>query len=173
MAVHKACSWSEPGRNKFTGDMRRAVLRYTDIPEADRLVLAQMVEDNQYTDIVTADSTTMRSERHGYANLRQMYFGRSARCEAVTRDEWPLAHKERGMVFTHNGHSVVRWSVCNNISRVDQVSLSSVPVHTPGLRLATLEAMTEGARAVPEPGSLGLVAVGLLCAILARRERLR
>ena len=42
-----------------------------------------------------------------------------------------------------------------------------------GLLGYALEAMTEGARAVPEPGSLGLVAVGLLCAILARRERLR
>lgn len=177
MPAYKECSWSDPGRNKFTGDMRRAVMRYTDIPEADRLVLAQMVSENRYTDIVTADSHTMQSSRFGYVNLRQMYFGRSARCETVTRDEWPIYHQERGMVFTHNGHSIVRWSVCNNISRVDQVPLEAVTPLREGPTLSTLEAIlpNEGSRARPvsEPGSLGLVAVGLLCGILIRRRRLR
>jgi hypothetical protein len=176
MPILETCSWSDPGRNAFKGDMKRAVMRYKDIPEADRIVLANMVEANAYTDIVTADSTTMRSERHGYVNLRQMYFGRYHRCETVTRDEWPLGHMERGMVFTHNGHSIVRWSVCNNISRVDQVPLAAVTEFKEKPNLATLEAMLEKqgpARAVPEPGSLVLVGVGLVCAILVRRHRLR
>lgn len=120
IATTPACSWDNPGANRYTGDVSRAVQHYTDIPKDVRDKLQARMEKKQYDEVadITRDNISGGSD---YTNLRDMHFGANKVCTTVTRDKWKLLAKERGLVYCEAEHCIIVPTVCGNVSRVTKV----------------------------------------------------
>ena len=182
-AAVAVCSWAEPGRDPYVGDVLAAVDRYADIPTATRLALKARMLAHQYDDLVaiTRDEIT---GTHNYSDLRDMHFGEGRLCRAPSRALWAAQHVERGLVYCEDEHCLVVPTVCRNVSRVTRTTTPPVlppvspPVEVPGGTgglsfaqlsiedpqrwLQTAPRATAQAAPIPEPGSLMLLGLGLL-----------
>lgn len=174
-----ACTWADPGANRFTGDPVAAVEAYTDIPPMARRDMAEAVKWKQYTAVVDITRDSIGGGK--YLALRDMHWGTGQRCTGdVDRQAWPPGRTERGLVFCRRGHCVIIPTVCGNVARVNMAGVVPQPdpdepalkgarklvdtVRGPGLRV----------RAVPEPGSISLVGTGLfVAALIAWRQHQR
>lgn len=165
------CDWSDPGVNPFTGNRAAAVMQYADIPAPIRQVLAARVAARQYDDVATLSAAGISSPAGTYSGLRSMYFGTNRRCDVVTRSTWPFDRVERALRYTEAGYTVLVFTVCGNVSRADLVPGGVLPVLAdPTTGLPTGASPARAARhSVPEPSSLGLIALALIAAAWARK----
>jgi hypothetical protein len=121
LSVSPACSWDNPGANRYTGDVPAAVHHYTDIPKDVRDKLQARMEKKQYDEVadITKDNISGGSD---YTNLRDMHFGANKVCTTVSRDKWKPLAKERGLVYCEAEHCIIVPTVCGNVSRVTRVN---------------------------------------------------
>lgn len=166
------CDWSDPGLNPFTGNRSAAVMQYADIPPDTRQVLAARVAARQYDDVAAISAAGISSPAGTYTGLRSMYFGANRRCDVVTRTAWPFDRVERALRYTEAGYTVLVPTVCGNVSRADLVPGGVLPAlvdPTAGLRTGVSSPTQARRNTVPEPSSLGLIALALTAAAWARR----
>lgn len=124
-AALAACSWDRPGANPFTGDVVAAVDRYQDIPEAARAALKARMAARRYDEIATITRDGIEG-LHRYTDLRDMHFGGGTVCRSVSRERWPAAAVERGLVYCEADHCLIVPTVCRNVSRISRAAGSSV-----------------------------------------------
>jgi hypothetical protein len=154
-----ACSWNNPGRNPFKGDVVKAVDHYP-MPAADKRVIQEKIKFNNPDDTAIIDKDEIYGNKV-YEILRGMHFGNGQVCATVDRSQWG-SRIERGHVYCSNAWCVIIPTICNNVSLVTRVPPNYKPLTPqgddggPGLRLFT----------VAEP--VGLATAALLAAILWR-----
>lgn len=118
--VIATCTWADPGADKYTGSITKAVDRYTDIPVETRAKLKARMEARRYDELVTIRANSIEGE-HSYENLRDMHFGSGRICRQVDRSMWKPDVVERGLVYCEDGHCLIIPTVCRNVSRVDRI----------------------------------------------------
>jgi hypothetical protein len=175
-----ACSWDQPGANRYIGNVADAVYNYTDIPKPVQDALHARMLKHDYDDLaeITADSI---NGAFAYDNLRDMHFGRNQICGNVSRAKWG-GKAERGLVYCEAEHCIIVPTVCGNVSRVTKVLY--VPEHIDKLERNFKSEEEERQRKlleeeekrlrwhkVPEPSTLGLVFAALLSFCLSKRRR--
>lgn len=161
------CDWSHPGENKFVGDKLRAIDRYHDIPPDVREQLKAKIKARSPTDIAEIQRDTIIG-RHGvYSGLREMWFGASTRCAAVSRPAWSTGRIERAPVYTVGEHSIIIPDICGNVARVDWAPLD-------GAKQSAISSKSGAAgSAVPEPSTLLLAGAAIaVMAAAARRGKI-
>lgn len=160
--------WSEPGYNKYTGPLNKAINSYQDIPGDVREKLIAAAEKREFSEIVVIDKTGIRGQKWEYINLRQMFFGSGIRAEKVERLYWEPGREERGFVYTVGGYSILVPFICRNVSRVDHQPLTSEPYIPPN------PITPQTVNSVPEPSSLFLAGIaGVACFIFHRRNLIK
>lgn len=160
--------WSQPGSNRYTSPVHKAINTYTDIPADIRAKLIAKSESKQYDDIVEIDLNGIHGRKNSYTNLRQMFFGVNVRAEVVTRKAWPAHQIERGFVYIEGGYAILVPFICTNVSRVDVIPLAPRP------SVVQEPVVSKGPFLVPEPSSLALSVLGVgLCFVLSRRNKLK
>lgn len=131
-----ACSWNDPGQDRFRGAPAAAVASYSDIPVEQRNELVRKVAQRAFDDVAEIRRDTLVGKSRSYADLRDMHFGANRRCATVDRSGWPEGAVERGLVYCvaarHPGQTeqcVIVPTVCNNVSRV--TPLKELPAQAP------------------------------------------
>lgn len=152
------CSWADPGRNPFTGDRQAAIMSYTQMSLADRILLAWRVRFKDPTDTVSIGPNGISgSLQYEYGDISGMHFGRSSRCETVDRSMWPLGHTEPAKAWRQGSWCAIVPDACGNVS----LATCDLTPHAAAMGVAY---------SVPEPGSLGLAAGALAVLAMARRR---
>lgn len=113
-----ACSWDNPGRTPFMGDVVAAVDRYQDIPAPVRAKLKQRMQARQYDEFVTIRRDSIDGSRGYEPRISQMHFGNGQICEEIDRSRWTPQMTERGLVYCEGEHCVLVPTVCRNVSRI-------------------------------------------------------
>lgn len=193
------CAWADPGANRFTGDTRAAVMSYLQIPEFERVELADMVRRHEYTDHVTITATSIGDGR--YTSMRDMHFGAASKCRGeVDRSMWPAEQVTRGLVYCVRGHCVIVPSDCSNVSLVNKVG-DPPSAYRPGplpwvyqlpdpvqswvwvllsdaskrdfeaKAAAAAGRRIDAVNEVPEPGTWALLAIAAVAGVVARKGR--
>jgi hypothetical protein len=112
------CSWNNPGRDPYKGDVAAAVDAYRDIPPATRERLKERLRQQSFDDdvVITRDAI---SGRQAYdPEIRGMRFGATRMCTRVSRSGWSADHREAGRVVCEDGHCLLVPAVCGNLSVV-------------------------------------------------------
>ena len=129
-------------------------MSYTHIPVLDRLAIAWQVRFGKpddrvgvYLDRIVGGS----GSQYGSA-LYGMHFGRTTKCEEVTRTGWAAGHIEPASAYCRGRWCVVIPDVCGNISWATR-DLSAPPVNH-----------------VPTPATFGLVLTALAALSLSQRQ---
>jgi hypothetical protein len=102
------------------GDVVAAVDRYQDIPLDVRQRLKVRMLRRDYDDVVSIrrDSITGRAEARYGSAIRDMHFGASKVCAAVSRAAWTAQMQERGLVYCEGDQCILVPTVCRNVSRI-------------------------------------------------------
>jgi len=143
-----AADWNVPGRDPYTGSRFAAVMGYSEIPLASRVVLVMKVIFSQ-PDVVTVITRTGISpvDDHWFTDdVRGMHFGRGRQIDMPDRGQWSDTHYELTRMWCHGVDCIGSPYVCNNIFRTTRA---------PVVRGVPEEA--QRATEVPEPSSLWLV----------------
>lgn len=119
-ATADVCAWDRPGHDPFMGDVVAAVDRYQDIPVEVRKRLKARMLRRDYDDVVSIrrDSITGRAQARYGSAIRDMHFGRSKVCAAVSRAAWTAQMQERGLVYCDGDQCILVPTVCRNVSRI-------------------------------------------------------
>lgn len=107
------CDWNTPGHDPYTGTSAAALSHY-DMPDTTRRRLADRIERNDFDTVVsvTRDGIT------GYAGMRNMHFGKDRMCHDIDVSKWDPLAVQLGFVFIEDGHHVVKWFICHNITEL-------------------------------------------------------
>ena len=119
--LQPSCSWDRPGVNPYRGNVRDALERYTDIPEADRIALKHRIQDGQADEQVQITRDAIRGQRAYNPAIHDMHFGAASVCHDVTRSKWDAAHVEPGAVYCVKEHCILVPKICGNISRISRL----------------------------------------------------
>jgi hypothetical protein len=132
------CSWDQPGRNPFMGDVVAAVDRYRDIPMPVREKLKQRMRSRQYEDLVDIRRDEIKGKFEYAATIRDMHFGEGSVCRQVTRERWTDRMHERGLVYCEAEHCILVPTVCRNVSRIERKAppVAAAPLQPPAVLLA-------------------------------------
>ncbi len=131
-----SCSWDNPGRDPFTGDVPASVDRYTDIPPDVRARLKERMALLDYDDMVSVGRDSIEGGRHYDPAIRDMHFGAGRICHSVSRERWAPDHLERGLVYCESGQCILVPTVCRNVSRITALPLAAAPGAGPPGELA-------------------------------------
>lgn len=128
-----SCPWQDRGLDRFMGDIPAAVDTYTDTPKSTRLKLQAKMRSLKYDDITHMTATGSRSEFWTYGPPTMMHFGAQGRvCRTVDISTWtPQDAGERGLVYCADGHCVVVWTVCRNVSKIKRIGPVTPPKGPP------------------------------------------
>jgi len=113
-----ACTWADPGVDRFTGSVPAAVEAYADIPAPVRAKLATRLQRRQFDEVASIRRDSIEGKAASYTDLRGMHFGTGRVCATVDRSAWPADRVERGMVYCEGEHCLIVPTVCGNVSRV-------------------------------------------------------
>ena len=155
------CTWSDPGREPYTGSRHTAVMSFDHIRYDKRWLLSLMVQYRQPSDVVAIGRDGIRgSTSYSYdASVNGMHFGRGRRCGTVTRDGWASDHTETARAWCVDRWCVLVPDVCGNVAwTVRDLTPAGV------MRSAM-------ARPVPEPSTLWTVLAGLAAGAFVSRRR--
>jgi hypothetical protein len=143
-AVH--CDWTNPGSAPYRGDPAVAIGRLTEIPPAQRAMLAyRALKLSSYDDVIYVTATTVTSPlgRAEYApEIARMNFSDGRICDTITRP-WKPEHVETAIVFCEQNYCVARFEICRNwaiVRRVEQTKAPASAVREPGLFVADMRA---------------------------------
>lgn len=119
------CAWDRPGHDPFMGDVVAAVDRYQDIPVEVRTRLKARMLRRDYDDVVSIrrDSIAGRAGARYGSTIRDMHFGRSRVCAAVSRAAWTAQMQERGLVYCDGDQCILVPTVCRNVSRITRAQV--------------------------------------------------
>lgn len=166
-SANSTCDWSRPGEDPYIGRPVTAVHSFKSMPWLARHLLSQRVGTGTPNDLIEIGKSSIRGAKWTYANeIRNMHFGSAGRvCPSVSREGWMPSHIETGAVWcvklplTPERHCVARADVCGNFFQVTQVGWAPAG-----------EGILPGSpRALPEPGTLALVALALMALRLHRK----
>ena len=119
------CSWDNPGVNPYSGSPRAAIMAFTQIPKAVRIILVARVEGDRlgFNDSVVIDRDSIRGKSGSYApEINSMHFGSKGKlCDTVSRKNWKDDHTEFGLVYCEMGYCVMLPSVCHNWAIVQRL----------------------------------------------------
>jgi len=121
-AIQPSCSWDRPGVNPYRGNVRDALERYTDIPDADRIALKHRIQDGQADEQVQITRDAIRGKYEYNPAIHDMHFGAASICHDVTRSKWDAARVEPGAVYCVKDHCILVPKICGNISRISRLS---------------------------------------------------
>jgi hypothetical protein len=130
-ALQPSCSWDRPGVNPYRGNVRDALERYTDIPDADRIALKHRIEQGQADEQVeiTRDAIRGKGDKgEYYPEISDMHFGAASVCHQVTRSKWDAARVEPGAVYCVKSHCILVPKICGNVSRIGRKGAHPVAV---------------------------------------------
>jgi hypothetical protein len=119
-AIQPSCSWDRPGVNPYRGNLRDALERYTDIPDADRIALKHRIQDGQADEQVQITRDAIRGQHEYDPAIHDMHFGAASVCHDVTRSKWDAARVEPGAVYCVKDHCILVPKICGNISRISR-----------------------------------------------------
>jgi hypothetical protein len=148
-----SCPWQDRGLDRFMGDIPAAVDTYTDIPKYTRLKLQAKMRRLAYDDITHMTATGSRSESWTYGLPTMMHFGAHGRvCRTVDISTWtPQDPGERGLVYCEDGHCVVVWTVCRNVSQIKRIGPVTPPKSPPPHSVVIPPIESPGGLDVPLP----------------------
>lgn len=121
VAPARACDWSNPGADRYTGTTRAALARYKDLPREVQDELGARMERHDYDDKVMIGAVHVQGESFAYADeVWGMHFGSGKMCSSLNRSS--LRSEQAALVYTVKGHTVkghtvVVPSICGNIAR--------------------------------------------------------
>ena len=122
-----SCSWDRPGANRYRGNVRDALERYSDIPDLDRIALKHKIEQGQADDQVEITRDSIRGKAHYNPNISDMHFGAASVCHEVTRSRWDPARVEPGAVYCVKDHCILVPKICGNVSRIKRLAPVAAP----------------------------------------------
>lgn len=121
----EVCDWSNPGTDRFTGDVPAAVDAYQDIPVETRVKLASRLEQRAFDEIVTITATDITG-RYTYApELWAMHYGTGRICMRVTRAQLQGPHY--GLAYTEDGYTIIVPNDCGNVARATRLEQPAAP----------------------------------------------
>jgi hypothetical protein len=147
-----ACSWDNPGANRYTGNVPASVQHYSDIPLEPRNKLQKRLETRQYDEIATITREKIEG-KSTYTDLREMHFGKNQVCQTVSREKWADSAKERGLIYCEDGYCIIVPTICGNVSRITKSAPITPPATTNGSAGAGRSPYTP---AVPPPLSIAV-----------------
>lgn len=119
LAVSPQCHWTQPGANRFTGDLVKAVDHYADLPAASRARLKAKLAKHAYDDRVVISRQGIEGGRQNYlSRIQDMHFGSHRICRDVKVDKWPARRKVHALVYCDEGHCLMVPAACGNLSRI-------------------------------------------------------
>jgi len=127
--IQPSCSWDRPGVNPYRGNVRDALERYTDIPDADRIALKHRIQDGQADEQVQITRDAIRGQHDYNPAIHDMHFGAASVCHDVTRSKWDAARVEQGAVYCVKEHCILVPKICGNISRISRHPAPPAPQH--------------------------------------------
>ena len=142
MNIIEHCDWNSPGHDPYTGSAADALSHY-DMPDTTRRRLADRIERRDYDRVVSAT----RDGVTGYAGMRNMHFGKDRMCNRVDTSKWGANDVQLGFVYIENGHHIVKWFICKNITEL-------VPNDAPDAPVALAQAVPEAPYAPQDFGGL-------------------
>ncbi|MBV8657074.1 MAG: MHFG family PEP-CTERM protein [Burkholderiales bacterium] len=119
-AIQPSCSWDRPGVNPYRGNVRDALERYTDIPDAERIALKHRIQEGQADEQVQITRDAIRGQHEYDPAIHDMHFGAASVCHDVTRSKWAADRIEPGAVYCVKDHCILVPKICGNISRVSR-----------------------------------------------------
>lgn len=157
MRTLPSLAWDRPGHNPFRGSRWHAVMSFDQIPLTERVVLALRIQHDTPDGVALIDRHGLPA---GFGPIRDMWFGHGIRASRVDTSAWPAGHTEPALMWWSGQWVVGLPLVCRNPFWTTRI--------TPGL----VPAPPAEVHQVPEPGTLALLPVALLGAVIARRRRL-
>lgn len=109
------CDWSNPGTDRFTGDVPSAVDAYQDIPLETRIKLGRRMRAHSFDDFVTITATEITGRNLYSPELWAMHYGSGRICLKVTRAA--LQGQHFGLAYTEDGYTIVVPNDCGNVAR--------------------------------------------------------
>ena len=164
MTTRPECDWSNPGRNRFTGNPIKAVSRLGlddwQVREIQIKIKAGVHDD---------DAIISKDEIHGsageYIGLSNMFFASNTRCSEVSRTSWGEDRKEPARVYCASNAAgascVIIPEVCGNVSLTTRKNLGNTKVKP-----------IPRSFHVPEPSSILLVGLAVLALLSVSRKKL-
>lgn len=129
-AASAACDWSDPGRDKYTGNYEQAMARYKDIPPAPRAKLLQRMNAGDYDEIVSITDTTIVGRGAYEPEIWGMHWGVDKMCMQVVRSKLQGVHT--ALAYTEGPYTVFVPSDCNNVARGTRLAAPPVAGIAPG-----------------------------------------
>ena len=183
--MRRGCAWGQPGRNPYRGTVEQALLHARLPPEVVKEV-GRKVRTREVSDRLEIRTGRIHGVSHGREFDPQrvaLSFGKSLCLNS--RVNFKAGHVEGADLYEATDarghrHAVMVPDVCGNVSvlgargeRRRALTAGGGGTDEDWWTLATLAAMTDDARTVPEPGTLAAVLAGLAAAGLARARQRR
>lgn len=126
-----ACTWDNPGADRYVGTSAQAIYSFASIPEPIKHILLEKHEKRQSDDVVAIDATSIRGKTYEYQpSIRDMHFGANKQCEQVTRN-WSDKRVEFALVYCEGSYCVAWPAICGNWFLVTRRERVEVLVETP------------------------------------------
>jgi hypothetical protein len=173
------CGPWNPATDPYRGDQAEAVMRLTEIPEAERRQLADMVRQQYGWQRVMVPRSGQVGELR---EIRAMNFGAGRICAGpVDFSAWPAGRHESAKAYTVGRWSVLVFDSCRNVALATNGAALPPPAAPSREALEAARGPVIGfapdgppevRRTVPEPGALALAALAIMGAIgIGRRGR--
>lgn len=121
------CDWNTPGHDPYTGTTAGALSHY-DMPDTTRRRLADRIDHNDFDTVVSVT----REGVTGYAGMRNMHFGKDRMCHKIDTSKWSKDAVQLGFVFIENGHHIVKWFICHNLTELVPLPPAPTGLHIIG-----------------------------------------
>jgi PEP-CTERM putative exosortase interaction domain len=170
-AIAASCMWTNPGAAPYRASVvestTAAVANY-DIPQYAKAELVAKVRRLEPDALVVITRDSLYSSQGKAYNLRDMHWGSGVCYGSVNRSKWREDQAESAFVYCSDNHCIAIPIICGNVSRIDFVP--NKPKEVP-FRWWEGDLLSKPVYNVPEPSTAALVAVGLLIAVISRRNK--
>lgn len=166
-ALVAGCAWERPGFDPYRGPVAEKVARAADrykFDQATKDLLVSKAKTLNADAMVTITRDGLHSTQGEASGLRDMHYGADRMCPGpVVHQTWAANHTETAFVYCARGECIAIPVVCGNVSRIQFVP--TPPTKEPEFKFYLPPIRTTPptpTNKVPEPGTLALVAMGLV-----------